>query len=99
MAHIDTADLLSITDANKRGISGLARDAEQGLDRVLLRNNKPVAAVVSMRRLEQIEQLEEDLLDISLAMARSLTTGAERRSLDQVLTQFGFSRDDLRDLA
>ncbi len=99
MVHIDTTDLLSITDANKRGISGLARDAEQGLDRVLLRNNKPVAAVVSMRRLEQIEQLEEDLLDISLAIARSLTSGTDRHSLDQVLTRFGFTRDELRDLA
>lgn len=98
MAHIDTADLLSITDANKRGISGLARDAEQGLDHVLLRNNKPVAAVVGMRRLEQLEQLEEDLLDISLVMARTLTSGTERHSLDQVLSRFGFTRDDLRDL-
>ena len=99
MALVDTDDLMSISDANKLGISGLVRDAEQGHERVLLRNNSPVAAVVSMKRLEQLQQLEEDLLDISLATARMLTTGPARHSLDDILTQFGYTRDDLRDLA
>ena len=98
MARVDTADLLSISDANKLGISGLVREAEQGREHVLLRNNRPVAAVVSMQRLEELQQLEEDLLDVSLATARMLATGPARHSLDAVLAQFGYTRDDLRDL-
>lgn len=99
MAIIDTADLLSISDANKIGVSGLVRDAEQGHEHVLLRNNRPVAAVVSIERLEQLQQLEEDLLDLALASARMLTAGLARHSLDQVLVGFGYTRDALRDLA
>lgn len=98
MALVDTSELLSISDANKIGLSGLARDAEQGHERVLLRNNRPVAAVVSMERLERLQHLEEDVLDIALATARMLTTGTARHPLDEVLAQFGYTRDDLRDL-
>lgn len=99
MALVDTSDLLSISDANKLGVSGLVREAERGREHVLLRNNKPVAAVVSMKRLERLQQIEEDTLDVALAVARMLTTGPERHSLDEVLAQFGYTRDDVRDLA
>jgi len=98
MAHIDTDDLLSITDATKLGISGLVHRAERGHEPVLLRNNKPVAAVMGMARFEQLQHLEEDLLDISLATARMLTTGPTRQTLDEVLSQFGYTREQLRDL-
>lgn len=90
--------MLSISDASKLGVSALIREAEAGRERVLLRNNKPVAAVVSMQRLEELEQLEEDLLDFSLAAARMLTTGADRHSLDEILAQFGYTREQLREL-
>ena len=98
MALVDTAELISISDAAKLGVSGLVRDAEAGHERVLLRNNKPVAAIVSMDRLEQLQQLEEDLLDVSLAAARMLTTGPERYSLDEVLARFGYTREQLNEL-
>src|SRR3972149_5378764 len=95
MDRVDTADLISISDANKIGISGLAREAEAGHEKVLLRNNKPIAAVVSIRRLEELQQLQEDLLDMSVAAARALTTGPRRHSLDDVLAQLGYTREQL----
>ncbi len=98
MALVDTADLISISDANKLGVSALVREAEAGRERIVLRNNRPVAAVVSMERLEQLQQLQEDLLDVSLAAARMVTTGADRHALDDVLAQFGYTREQLRDL-
>ncbi len=98
MALVDTADLISISEANKLGISGLVRQAEAGHEQVVLRNNKPVAAVVSMKRLEQLQRLQEDLLDVSIAAARMLTTGTDRHELDDVLAQFGFTREQLGDL-
>ncbi len=97
MAFVDTADLISITDASKRGISALIREAEAGHEQVVVRNNKPVAAVINMKRLEQLQQLEEDLLDLSITAARMLATGPGRHSLDEVLTHFGYTRDQLRD--
>ncbi|MBA2451102.1 MAG: type II toxin-antitoxin system Phd/YefM family antitoxin [Chloroflexi bacterium] len=98
MAMVDTADLISISDASRLGVSALIREAEAGHEQVVLRNNKPVAAVVSMERLEQLQQLQENLIDVSLAAARMLTTGPGRHALDDVLTQFGYTREQLRDL-
>ncbi len=99
MAAIDTSDLISISDASKLGVSGLIRQAEQGRDRVVLRNNKPVAAVISMERLGQLQELQEELLDISLVAARMFTTSEQRHSLDEVLFQFGYTREQLRELS
>ncbi|HET7770282.1 MAG TPA: type II toxin-antitoxin system Phd/YefM family antitoxin [Chloroflexota bacterium] len=97
MALIDTAALISISEANRLGVSGLVREAEAGNEQVVLRNNKPVAAVVSMKRFEQFQRLEDDLLDVSLAAARMLTTGERRHSLDEVLAQLGYTREALKD--
>lgn len=98
MALVDTANLISISDASKLGVSALVREAEEGNEQVVLRNNKPVAAVVSMKRLEQLQELQENLLDVSLAAARMSTSGAHRHTLDDVLAQFGYTREQLRDL-
>lgn len=98
MERLDTTAPLSISEASKLGVSGLVWRAEEGHEPVLLRNNKPVAAVVSMRCLEQLEQLQDDLTDLSLAVARTLTTGPERHTLDDVLDRFGYTRDGLRAL-
>ena len=98
MAIVDTADLISITDASKLGVSALVRAAEEGHEQVVLRNNKPVAAVVSIERLEQLQQLQEDMLDVSLAAARMFTSGPRRHSLDDVLAQFGYTRAQLSEL-
>ncbi len=96
MATVNRERLMSISDARKIGIAALVRDVENGHDRVFLRNGKPVAAMVSIERLEEWEDLEADLIDISLLAARSLTTGGNTVSLDHVLNRFGFSREQLR---
>lgn len=98
MPVIDTADLISVSDANKKGVSGLIREAEMGREQVVLRNNQPVAAVVSMDRLERMQEIEATLLDVSLGIGRLLTTSTRRHSLDDVLAQFGYTREELREL-
>jgi prevent-host-death family protein len=95
MPTIDTKELISISDAGKIGLSALVKAAERGEQRVLMRNNKPIAAVVGIDMLERTEELEERLLDVSLALTRLLTTDERRHSLDDVLDRFGFTRDDL----
>jgi prevent-host-death family protein len=98
MTRVDTEDLISITEAAQAGISSLVRAAEAGREQIVLRNNKPVAAIVSMERLEQLQRLEEDLIDVSLAAARMMTTSGNRYSLDDVIEQLGYTREELEEL-
>jgi len=99
MATIDTTDLISVSEASRMGVSALIKEAEAGHDRVVLRNNKPVAAVLSIQHLEDIQRREDELADISLVASRMLTTSGETHSLDEVLARFGYTRDELRELA
>ena len=92
---VSTDGLISISEASKIGIAALVRDVENGRDHVLLRNSKPVAAMVSIGRLEEWEDLEADLIDISLLAARALTTDGSTLSLDDVLERFGYTREQL----
>lgn len=97
MAMIDTQQLISISDAGKLGISALVRAAEDGEQRVLMRNSKPVAALVGIDALERAEEREERLLDVSLALTRLLTVDERRHELDDVLDRFGFTREELEE--
>ncbi|HZS02828.1 MAG TPA: type II toxin-antitoxin system prevent-host-death family antitoxin [Chloroflexota bacterium] len=95
MARVDTSDLISITEANKVGLSALVRAAEAGREQVLVRNNKPVAALISLARLDEVQQLEDDLADLALATARLLTDTGERIGLDTILAAYGVTREEL----
>lgn len=102
MALVDTKNLISISEANRLGVSGLIREAESGRDRIVLRNNRPVAAVVGINRLEELDELrdlEDDLLDLTLALARLETTSSHRLSLDEVFARFGYTREQLAAIA
>lgn len=92
---VDTDELIPLTEASRMGLSALVRDAEAGKRRVLVRNNKPVAAILSMGMLEELADLEDDLLDIALATARMMTSDGTSYSLDDVLDRFGVTREEL----
>jgi prevent-host-death family protein len=95
MPTVDTKELISVSEAGKIGLSALVKAAEHGEQRVLMRNNKPIAAVIGIDALERTEELEEQLLDVSLALTRLLTTNERRHSLDDVIDRFGFTREEL----
>jgi prevent-host-death family protein len=86
---------LSVTEAAAAGVSSLVRDAENGADVIVARRGRPVAAVVSMRRLDQLRVLEADLRDLALVMTRAATDAGARTSLDEVISAFGFDRAEL----
>jgi hypothetical protein len=50
---------------------------------------------MSVERFERLQQLQEDLIDITLAASRMMTTGELRHTLDDVLERFGYSREEL----
>jgi DNA-directed RNA polymerase sigma subunit (sigma70/sigma32) len=52
-----------------------------------------------MDRLTELQRLDEDLADVSILTARLLLATNERVSLDDVLDRFGFTREQLRQVA
>ena len=95
MRDTDPRVPISIAEATRLGISRLVQALECGREHVILRDNKAVATVISIERLDEMGDLEDTLIDVSVAFVRILTTSARRHSLDDVLTQLGYSRDDL----
>jgi prevent-host-death family protein len=86
---------MSVTAASERGVSGLLKDAESGTDVVVERHGRPVAAIVSMRHLDELTELEADLRSAALVLARAASDDGQRTDLDDVLTSFGFTRQEL----
>lgn len=86
---------MTVTEATQRGVAGLVADAEQGADVVVTRRNQPVAAVVSVQRLTELEEAATDLRDLALVLARLATDNGRRVSMDEVLTAFGHTRETL----
>ncbi|MEV4579420.1 type II toxin-antitoxin system prevent-host-death family antitoxin [Nonomuraea jabiensis] len=95
MTVLHDATELSVTEAAQRGVARLVADAEQGTDLVVTRRHQPVAAVVSIRRLNELEEAAADLRDLALVLTRSVTDTGERVSLDEVLAAFGHTRESL----
>jgi prevent-host-death family protein len=95
MAVLHAPTELTVTEAAQRGVARLVADAEQGTDLVVTRRHQPVAAVVSIRRLAELEEAAADLRDLALVLARSVTDTGHRTSLDEVLSAFGHTRESL----
>ena len=94
-ADASNARVLSVTEAAKLGVAGLVRSAEEGDDMLVARRGSPVACVVSMRRLEELNELEADLRDIALVLTRAATDTGARVSLNEAIAAFGFDRAEL----
>jgi antitoxin (DNA-binding transcriptional repressor) of toxin-antitoxin stability system len=95
MAILHSPREVSVTEATQRGVAGLVADAEQGADLVVTRHHRPVAAVVGINRLTELEEAAGDLRDLALVLARAVTDTGRRTSLDDVLAAFGHSQESL----
>lgn len=96
--NIDTDDLISIGKISDGGLSRLVSDAEHGHAKVILRHNKPVAAIVdiaTMNKLQELDAREEELKDFAVALARTATDTGARTSLDKLAADMGVDLDSL----
>lgn len=98
MTILRDAHELSVTEAARRGVARLMADAEQGSDLVITRHHRPVAAVVGMSRLTELEEAAADLHDLALMLARSLADTGRRTPLDDVLAAYGHTLESLEAL-
>lgn len=83
---------LSVSDAVKKGVPGLARAAEEGSSFVVERNHHPVAAIIGVEQFQRFQEAERDLRDLSVVLIRTATDNGNRTSLDEVFARFGFDR-------
>ncbi|MGH3939985.1 MAG: hypothetical protein ACRDTG_15410 [Pseudonocardiaceae bacterium] len=98
--NINTHDMISVSEASRRGVSRLIQDATSGRTQIVLRNNKVVAAVVGVENIERIQRLEElesDLRLLSVAPARTITDSGRRYALGEVAEELGINLDELDD--
>jgi antitoxin (DNA-binding transcriptional repressor) of toxin-antitoxin stability system len=95
--NIHTDDLVSVTEANS-SLSRLLNEAHQGRSKLVMRNNKPLAAIVSpaaAARLQRLDELEDDLRLLALALVRMVTDDGTRYGLDEVAMEFGIDPAEL----
>jgi prevent-host-death family protein len=79
---------LSVTAASARGVARLVADAAHGEEVLVTRHHRPVAAVVGVERLRELDELSADLRDLALVIARTADDGGRRNRLDDVAAAF-----------
>jgi prevent-host-death family protein len=75
---------LSVTAASARGVARLVADAADGDQVVVTRHHRPVAAVVGVEHLRELDELADDLRDLALVIARTADDTGRRTRLDDV---------------
>lgn len=86
---------MSITEANRSGLSGLVSAAEKGEEVALSRHGRVVAEVISSEEARALRADRETLRDAALVMTRLATDSGNRTDLDDVMASFGIDRADL----
>jgi prevent-host-death family protein len=92
---INAEDLISVTEANRQGVSKLVSEASAGRELVLIKNNKPAAVIVGMEKLERLQRIEEDIRLLTMAVVRTATDTGERVTLEDAAARFGIDLNEL----
>lgn len=92
----DTENLISVTEL-ANNTSRIIAEAADGRPRVILKNNRVAAVLMSAEaaeRLGELDEVSENLQLWALALVRSMTDSGERHSLEEVATEFGVDLDE-----
>lgn len=94
---IDTKNMISVTELSKN-VSPIIRSASEGNVLTVLTNNKPVAVIMGMEsaeRLSRIDEIEDDIRLLLVALGRSVADNGNRHSLDDVAAELGIDIAEL----
>lgn len=87
---IDHRDVVGLTELANRS-SRLVSAAAQGRDVIISKNNRPTAALVGIDRLQELEDREENLALLALALTRLATDSGNRTDLDDFIDELGLT--------
>ncbi len=93
--NINIDDLISVTEANRQGVSKLVSAASAGRELILIKNNKPAAVIIGIEKLERLQRLEEDIRLLTMAVVRAATDTGERVTLEDAAARFGIDLGEL----
>lgn len=96
--RVETRNIRSATQA-ARSFGSILEEVESGDTIVVVKNNRPVAAVSSiatLERLDEIEEREEDLRLLVVALTRTETSQGPLRDWDDVAAELGIDLADVR---
>lgn len=89
------AKKITVTEATQMGVSGICAAAEEAQVIHVERHGKPFGVVLSPSYYEELENLREDLLDTVLITSRMATHDGTTVSLDDLIEEFGFNKEEL----
>lgn len=92
-----TDRIVSVTEVSRNASATFQRVEESGEPLVVLRNNKPHTAIVSIEsaeRLDRIDEIEEDFRLLAAALIRQRTDNGARYDLEEVAREFGVDLDE-----
>lgn len=93
---VDTRDIRAASLV-ARNFGQVTDEVEAGRTIIVVRNNAPVSVLAPMAlldRLDAIDEREEDLRLLSLALVRSVTRDGDLVDLGDLATELGIDLDD-----
>lgn len=87
---------VSISDITKAGAKKIFDTLKVDKSKIILKNNKPIAALLSIDRYEELLEAEENLYFMELALQRS--NNNNYTSLDDFLEENGISKSQFDEL-
>ena len=89
---IDHRDVVGVTELANCS-SRLVAAAADGRDVIISKNNRPTAALVGIGRLQDLEDREENLSLLALALTRIATDNGNRTDLDDFIAELGLTEE------
>ena len=87
---IDHRDVVGVTELANCS-SRLVAAAADGRDVIISKNNRPTAALVGIERLQQLDDREENVALLALALTRMATDNGNRTELDDFISELGLT--------
>jgi prevent-host-death family protein len=89
---IDHRDVVGVTELANSS-SRLVAEAAQGRNVIISKNNRPTAALVGIECLQQLEDREENLGLLVLALTRMATDSGNRTELNDFIEELGLTHE------